>query len=91
MEQQIVCKRGSARLRVSRRGFVQILCNKRRRWDSIFWSFYSDGSEVALQGLWRGQYADAVAATEEFTKALRALGADSIAAHVEGAALATVV
>ena len=81
-ETTITCKRGTARLRISKRGYVQILCNQRRKWDSLHWSFYSDASEVALQGLWRGRYADAVATTENFTNALREIGAGSIADHV---------
>jgi hypothetical protein len=72
-EIQIVCKRGSARI-AWRKSFIgislKILTGQRRKWDDFNWSFFSDSSEIALQGLWRGRYADAVASTEEVLRAL---------------------
>jgi hypothetical protein len=83
------CTRGSARLRVSSsrlHGSVQILTGKRRVWDGLHWSLYSE-SEVALQGLWKGHYADAVVKCEDFVDALRSLGAVETADAVEAARL----
>lgn len=59
-EVTVVCKRGNASVRVSSKGWTQVLTGKRRKWDTLHWSFFSDTSEIAIQGLWRGRYGDAI-------------------------------
>lgn len=77
-EIEIICKRGKARVKVCSTG-LKLLTGARRKWDDFHWSFYSDSSEIALQGLWRGRYADAVASTENVLKALVAVGGSRVA------------
>lgn len=84
-EANVICKRGNARVRVSSKGWTQVLTGKRRKWDTLHWSFFSDTSEMAIQGLWRGRYADAIATTENLLTALREIGATSAVSGIEEA------
>lgn len=80
-EVEIDCIDGRAKLRI--KGRLQILCNNRRKWDCFHWSFSGDGSRIALQGLWRGKYADAMASTEAVVKALKEVGAEKRAEYIQ--------
>lgn len=74
------CIRGKARLSVQG-GFVRLLTGDRRKWDGLYWALYSD-DRIALQGLYRGTYADAVVEAGEFLAALERLGCLDLAAQI---------
>lgn len=79
-EIMLPCTEGNAKIRahmIGKREHPQLLTGKRRRWDSLSWSLFcasKDGREVALQGLWRGSYADAMVLAKDLHKALLEAG-----------------
>jgi len=77
------CKKGNAEIRIGKNR-VQILTGRRRKWDVLHWSRYSD-DDIAVQGLYRGRYADAVVHVSELISALESLGADSVSEGIRKA------
>ncbi len=74
----VKCEEGSASVRVSKMGNIQVLCGRRRRWDSLSWHWFSEG-KVTFNGLWRGHYGEAIATTANLADALREVGAANLA------------
>lgn len=74
------CLRGNAQLKlVGCHAFV--LTGKRRRWDHLFFSWYTDDS-FQIQGLWRGSYGDAVVSAAELIDGLERVGCTQSADHI---------
>ncbi len=78
MEVSVKCVRGNCRLTLLKSVVgirVGILTGQRRKWDHLHWSLMND-DEIAVQGLWRGRYADAIVKDTDLFTALETLGAD---------------
>jgi hypothetical protein len=90
-EISLPCLRGNARVMAGPTG-ARVLTGKRKRPDSLFWSLLGerDGSPmaVAVQGLYRGSYADAIADARELYRALLAVADADEAANLARACAA---
>ncbi len=83
----VKCVRGNCQLQLLRSVVgvrVGILTGKRRKWDHLHWSLMND-DEIAVQGLWRGRYADAIVKDTDLLAALEQLGAIEMANSIRRA------
>lgn len=83
----VKCTQGNATLFAGPYGAL-VLTGKRTRKDSLYWSLLEHGQRVSLQGLYRGRYCDAIAASVDLFAALLAVGCAKDAADLERALVA---